>query len=899
MHRQWKSASGPIQPAHFYQMHITRIRLENIKSYTQADFSFARGTIAITGPNGAGKTTIIEAVAWTLFNVLDYKKEDFVRRGARKGKAEVTFVSSLDEREYTVVRDTGSTYFVIDTQLGVRVADKTAEVGRFLQKHLGVEPGTDLESLFRQAIGVPQGTLTAIFLAAPTERKRTFDALLKVDEYRRGADELLKTVRYLERAENENETAIARAEGEIAAAEGLPIELEQIGREIEQLQASISSADREIDRLRSEVSALEAIEAEYRRLAGEVEALSGEATRARLIASQCEKELSESLVAETALKTNEAGAERHKQALKKLAELERERSALEKLRVEIARIDTALTAVKADLRHFDEDLQESHRASVQLAEISNLVIKQAELEKHLSDLRSALAGAKVRLESAEAIRKKLAALREEYRSVSEQLQAAEKSAAAGAELETLRTREGEIIRSLASLTAELEHRERLQAEIKNGLCPILSEKCLNLKPGQTLEGFIATRFDTLRAEIKALSGEQAKIEAQRAHAEQAEKASHLITPLRERLSRIEHDGKALADELSELSKTSDEVVALESEIAAILKELEELADPRAVASALESQIRREPEIREKISIAEKNLEKLEAERLEILEQMELYAGFEERLAEAIKEKDETEDAYKQYLANEKAARLAADRRSKLSAAREALEAAEVAYRNAAERLAEAEKKFNKDLLDKLRSDFLEIQKKRSADAARLEFMERRAAEISERLAKISQIREDLKGRYGERERLSKIKATTEFIRETLRDAAPLVARNYVFHVSAEANNLFREITGAAERTLKWTEDYSIIVEEDGFIRPFALLSGGEQMAAALSVRLALLKQLSGIRIAFFDEPTTNLDADRRENLAMQIGAIRHFDQLFVISHDDTFEGYFDHEIRIG
>jgi exonuclease SbcC len=178
-------------------------------------------------------------------------------------------------------------------------------------------------------------------------------------------------------------------------------------------------------------------------------------------------------------------------------------------------------------------------------------------------------------------------------------------------------------------------------------------------------------------------------------------------------------------------------------------------------------------------------------------------------------------------------------------------------------------------------------------------MERRATEISERLAKISQIREDLKGRYGERERLSKIKATTEFIRETLRDAAPLVARNYVFHVSAEANNLFREITGAAERTLKWTEDYSIIVEEDGFIRPFALLSGGEQMAAALSVRLALLKQLSGIRIAFFDEPTTNLDADRRENLAMQIGAIRHFDQLFVISHDDTFEGYFDHEIRIG
>ena len=120
--------------------------------------------------------------------------------------------------------------------------------------------------------------------------------------------------------------------------------------------------------------------------------------------------------------------------------------------------------------------------------------------------------------------------------------------------------------------------------------------------------------------------------------------------------------------------------------------------------------------------------------------------------------------------------------------------------------------------------------------------------------------------------------------------APRVARNYVYHVSLEANQMYREITGNAERTLKWTEDYGIVLEENGYDRPFVNLSGGEQMAAALSVRLALLKQLSDVRLAFFDEPTTNMDAARRENLATQIGNIKHFDQLFVISHDDTFEG---------
>jgi exonuclease SbcC len=59
-----------------------------------------------------------------------------------------------------------------------------------------------------------------------------------------------------------------------------------------------------------------------------------------------------------------------------------------------------------------------------------------------------------------------------------------------------------------------------------------------------------------------------------------------------------------------------------------------------------------------------------------------------------------------------------------------------------------------------------------------------------------------------------------------------------------------------------------------------------------------LKQLSDIRIAFFDEPTTNLDAERRENFAEQIGRITHFDQLFLISHDDAFDNSVDHVLSL-
>ena len=70
------------------------------------------------------------------------------------------------------------------------------------------------------------------------------------------------------------------------------------------------------------------------------------------------------------------------------------------------------------------------------------------------------------------------------------------------------------------------------------------------------------------------------------------------------------------------------------------------------------------------------------------------------------------------------------------------------------------------------------------------------------------------------------------------------------------------------------------------------------MSAALSVRLALLREISDIDFAFFDEPTVNLDAQRRESLAMQIMNVKGFSQLFVISHDDSFEQGTNNAVRI-
>ena len=70
------------------------------------------------------------------------------------------------------------------------------------------------------------------------------------------------------------------------------------------------------------------------------------------------------------------------------------------------------------------------------------------------------------------------------------------------------------------------------------------------------------------------------------------------------------------------------------------------------------------------------------------------------------------------------------------------------------------------------------------------------------------------------------------------------------------------------------------------------------MAAALAVRLAILEQISGLGVAFLDEPTANLDQDKKANLVSQLNKLDTFEQLTVISHDATFDSMTDYSITI-
>ncbi|MBE0599191.1 MAG: SMC family ATPase, partial [Desulfuromonadales bacterium] len=196
----------------------------------------------------------------------------------------------------------------------------------------------------------------------------------------------------------------------------------------------------------------------------------------------------------------------------------------------------------------------------------------------------------------------------------------------------------------------------------------------------------------------------------------------------------------------------------------------------------------------------------------------------------------------------------------------------------------------------VRQQRLELGRQEERLAAEIANLLRIEAEVAARRAEI--------GRRQEQEQLVKFLRAQVFTQVSAR-----LSERFREEISRRADLLYRTIA-ETEEELVWGEGYQVVLRDlvDGQPRERTddQLSGGQTMSAVVALRLALLQTI-GARLAFFDEPTSNLDADRRENLARAFRAIdlgreevtRHwYDQLFLISHDVAFAEITDQVIEL-
>ncbi len=190
-------------------------------------------------------------------------------------------------------------------------------------------------------------------------------------------------------------------------------------------------------------------------------------------------------------------------------------------------------------------------------------------------------------------------------------------------------------------------------------------------------------------------------------------------------------------------------------------------------------------------------------------------------------------------------------------------------------------------------------------------MERDRLRIEEEIGRLKLVKAEIERKLAEKKAFEEKEKLVKFLRnQVFKNVSAQLSERFREEISLRADRIYRTIAEADEELI-WGENYQIMLRdmEEGQVRERSddQLSGGQTMSAVVALRLALLQTI-GARIAFFDEPTSNLDASRRENLAHAFRAIdvgreevteHWYDQLFLISHDVAFTEITDQMINLG
>lgn len=296
------------------------------------------------------------------------------------------------------------------------------------------------------------------------------------------------------------------------------------------------------------------------------------------------------------------------------------------------------------------------------------------------------------------------------------------------------------------------------------------------------------------------------------------------------------------------------------------------------------------------------IRKMEEEEILAKEQLKQYETVEGQLERVKQDLANSEESYRLFLKYQEEANKVAELESKLTQ----IKATEKEKLDHEERLtsqlSKLESAFSDEKLKELEEEVEKRQQELSKTEGNLTGKKEKLQELEGQLAKMEEARRQIGIIEKTLVRYQRVKDMLDFVRSIFNRAGEKVATVYREYLAQEASRIYREV--ARENvSLEWQQDYEVVlVDQIGGRkreRSFRQLSGGEQMTAALAVRLALLKQLAGIQVGFFDEPTTNLDSERRNYLASVIPKLtKTFDQLFIISHDDSFDAMTDNIIEL-
>ena len=898
---------------------LTHLKLENIRSYRTAEFAFREGVNAIVGRNGAGKSTILQSIGYALFDSLEGRKPHFIREGSASGSIAVGLAENGEGSSYEVVRElrkSGSAdWFVFDLARDVEVCRGRRDV-RFFVRNL-CNTRVDLDRLYTHIIGIQQGEFARPFRLTTVPRQDHFSPLLEVEKYK-------EAYRHLGQGDGPKGVIRRMVHGlaeDMARLEG---RLESRGaheQELQDLRLTLARLEEEEKKNRCRLLKLTETTDKFEQLKHNLEQATdlhvhahNNLASSRQQLEAADVELRRSTHALDVVNSNQGDHNRHLQAQADLDQLAHELRALRDLAQQKVQLDTRLTGLREQLAMGHDRLQRLKQLVGQQSRLAGPARQYEELDRErialqhrlgaVGDLEAAASAAQAEVSRRQARVEQLASGLELRRQTETKVQQQGEQHREWSE-RTIHLRQqqqvaGHRLEQVNQQLSMLKHPGRDKPTESVHRCPVCSQP---IEEAVWLELVAESEAEKLELHGRAARLAQELADSQQAAQSIAEAIGHLQDaiaglPDEPAVERARSDLTIARHELDQAEEELTESRELEHRLRTALADMTTLEDDWTAFRDNQRQLDTRSEIEAETTGLKANIALFDAELQSLETALAPLSGLEQREASFTLTLDTTRQAYEEVLKNQSAAAQKSARETRYRELKEQAEALKAHLAAAAAELDSCTVAYDEHAHLAHQTEVRQLELDSSGRQALLQETRKQLANLNSQLEAMKLLDAELAASKVKHADWTQRESDLEDMRNYIRAMEPMMARILNQRISHSANIIHQELTNSASAELAWDETFAITLKVLGRERAFSQLSGGEQMTAALAVNLAMLQELSTVGFAFFDEPTTNLDEDRRSELAARLNATRQVPQLIVISHDNTFEARMDHVIRV-
>jgi len=911
-------------------MIIKKVQLENYRSHSNTTVEFTKGVNLILGKNGRGKTSILEAISTVMFNTKDRSGKEtgksYIKFGEKSSKVDIDFIAN-DGREYNLKTEFFKTKPKKQTLKDMIGSEYDGDIQEKLEELCGIKKG--FEEAYENIVIAKQNEFINIFKDSGTTREKTFnkifntqiykemyDSFLKeaIDKYAKQIDYLNRDIVHLKENMEDKEQITNFLKEEKDVEKNLQDNFKNINvisKNLENKIKDYETTEIELNNLVKNIKDEENKIKKYLNILKENIIEAKQAKKAKIIVKETEKPYLEYLEIENRLKIL-------RENLDNLLE-EQKLNIKYQNNIKILKLNNE--NLKNDIINLEENISKNSEKKEKLeSEISNLKIKEEnldlklkkyinlldELEKLENFKDKKLEDKLKKTTEIDILKKELVSENSLFKAINIEIIEEKLSAFQELEKELKLLEEQKII-----FETEIKTLKKSSKELSDKICPFLNEKCQNLEDKEA-EDYFSSKISIKTEELENLKKnieEKTQILVEKVVFEDKRKQ---YFELEKSIKDLEF---SLKNEEINLKEIELDIKNLDMDIQKLIEnqEFQNSQMLREKKKELEVELRN-LNLDEKRENLKNLLENLEIEKKKILKnQNSIESNLKEinEFLKKIKEDtnknienikleiktfenklDDLKNPYNEYLKNNVLAEDLDNLLLKVDKNIKELYSLRTDKNLLKEKVSDLEEKIKNIKIDELKEKYDIIKEELNEINKKLGSSQEKIENYKKILEKISSQEEKQKKLLIEFKKLENKFNKASLIRNEVGQMGRAISKYMLSGISNIASVNFNKITGRTER-IEWSNEekdkYAVYLVGQERKIAFEQLSGGEQVSVAIAIRGTMTEYFTNSKFMILDEPTNNLDIERKKLLAEYMGEIlNNLEQSIIVTHDDTF-----------